>query len=400
MATINAWLNVSYCVALGALFLKMGGSPKVISLSVAVLMVHFSHQKLPCPGKQPKYFDYALLLTEFVLLTVLSYGSQGESTGTIFLIYTANAILNYPASIALPWVYTGYSIYLFVLDPKALGLNEYVLSLINFSFGTLSLLGVRLLIHQRKYILDLNQQLQSQAQLATEMTRLKERNDLAEAMHDTLGHTLTASIVSLEGVTLLWEKRPTEAIALLNSVRGQLQTGLGDIRRTVRNLKTNTLAEHAVLRDSLIQMVERVNRQTSIDIELQYKIEETLLPIQDYVLYSIVQESITNALKHGQASSLLIALEQIDKSYITLMIADDGDGADAFVPGFGLTHLSQKVEALGGTFSINTQICSGFSIQAWLPLALDRLIKPSTKPPAKPLAKPPAQPLAKPLSKA
>ncbi len=207
-----------------------------------------------------------------------------------------------------------------MLDPEALSFNEYILRLINFSVTLLALLGVRLLIRQRQYILDLNQRLQSQAQLTAEMTKLKERNELAEAMHDTLGHTLTASIVSLEGVALLWEKRPAEAIALLNSVCEQLQAGLGDIRKTVRNLKTDTLAEHAVLKDSLIQMVERVNRQTSISIELQYKIEAALLPIQDYVLYSIVQESITNALKHGQASSLWIMLTQCTP-YNNLMVS-------------------------------------------------------------------------------
>ena len=371
-ATINLWLNVSYCVVLLGTSLKAGLAPKAVLLSIVVLLLHFSHQKLPRVGMRSKYLDYALLLIEFIVLSVLSYSIEGESKSTIFLVYTANVILNYPALVAFPWVYTGYTFYLFVLDPQVLDFNRYILTLINFSVTPLSLLGIRLLVRQRQSILDLNQQLQSQAQLTAEMIKLKERNKLAEAMHDTLGHTLTASIVSLEGVTLLWEKRPNEAIALLNSVREQLQSGLGDIRKTVRDLKTETLAEHAVLKDSLIQMVKRVSRQTSIEINLRYQIEETLLPIQDYVLYSIVRESITNALKHGQANSIWITLAQMDKSYITLAITDDGEGTNTFEPGFGLNHLIQKVEALGGTFLINTQAQAGFSIQAWMPLALER----------------------------
>ncbi|MGC1306463.1 MAG: sensor histidine kinase [Phormidesmis sp.] len=379
MAAINSWLDVSYCAVLMALSLTTGLSLKVMFLSGIVLLLHFSHQRLPHLSAKPQYLDYALLLIEFVVLSILSYSIEGESKSTIFLVYTANVVLNYPALIAFPWVYTGYSIYLFVLDPQALDFNGYILRLINFSVTPLALLCVRLLIHQHQYILDLNQRLQSQAQLTSEMIKLKERNELAEAMHDTLGHTLTASIVSLEGVALLWEKRPAEAIALLNSVRSQLQAGLGDIRKTVRNLKTNTLAENAVLKDSLIEMVERVSRQTSTEIELQYEIEEPLLPIQDYVLYSVVQESITNALKHGQPSTIWIALTQPSKSCIALLIMDDGGITLTFEPGFGLIHLRQKVEAVGGTFSIDTQTQSGFRIQAWLPLAIDRPMKSFSK---------------------
>ncbi|MGB3300586.1 MAG: histidine kinase [Phormidesmis sp.] len=308
---------------------------------------------------------------EFVVLSLLSHSFDGESKSLLFLVYPIKIVLNYPAVVSCLWVYIGYSIYLFVVDPQNLSLRDYIFRLISFSVSSLSLLCIRLLIRQRQYILDLNQRLQSQAQLTAEMIKLKERNELAEAMHDTLGHTLTASIVSLEGVALLWQKRPGEAIALLNSVRSQLQAGLGDIRKTVRNLKTNALAEHAVLEDSLMQMVERVNRQTSITVELRYSIEEALLPIQDYVIYSVVQESITNALKHTQANSIQIVLEQINKSCIALTIADNGASTHTFEPGFGLTHLSQKVKALGGTFAVNAQAESGFSVQVWMPLASD-----------------------------
>lgn len=197
IAAINAGLDVSYCAVLMALCLTTGLSGKTILLSIAALLLHFSHRKMPALGLKSSYLDYALLLIEFVLLSLLSYSIEGESKSTIFLVYTANVILNYPALVAFPWVYGGYSIYLFVLDPQVLDFNEYVLRLINFSVIPLSLLGVRLLIRQRQSILDLNQRLQSQAQLTAEMIKLKERNELAEAMHDTLGHTLTASIVSL-----------------------------------------------------------------------------------------------------------------------------------------------------------------------------------------------------------
>ncbi|MCX6048437.1 MAG: sensor histidine kinase [Chloroflexi bacterium] len=378
---INRWLNVFYCLVLVVLAVKIGISLRVIALSLALLLLHFGSQQSRGQGVQRQALTYFTLLLEFILLLVLAYGAQGEWVGTIFLLYTASVMLNYPAVVALPFIYTGYFLYLLFLNKQAMDFNAYVFNLINFSLTPLSLLGVRTLIVQRQRILDLNQRLQSQAELSAEMSKLRERNSLAEAMHDTIGHTLTASIVSLEGVALLLETRPEEAAALLESVREQLQAGLGDIRQTVRSLKTDTLGEHGALQESLRQLVARVNRQTAVDIELHFQMAVDLLPIQEYVLYTLTREAITNALKHSQATHIQITLAEVaQKNCIALTVEDNGQGANSFQAGFGLTHLEQKVQALGGRLSIETQAQAGFRLQALLPLALDVLIKPLKDP--------------------
>lgn len=373
MARINICLNSIYCLILLLLSWKIGFGFKVIVLSPTLMLLRFGDRAMLYPKVQPKPINYIMLLAEFVLLTWLSHSVSGDWSSTIFLIYTASVMLNYPAYMAFPFVYTGYSLYLLILDRQLLDLNSYLLSLINFSLLPLSLFGVRILIQQRQHILKLNQKIQSQAELSTEMTKLKERNLLAEAMHDTIGHTLTASIVSLEGVSLLLKNRPTEAIVLLESVREQLKGGLGDIRQTVRALKTDTLDDRTNLKDSLVQLAERIKRQTSVKITLQYLIQVDLLPIQEYVLYSLVREGITNALKHSQATQIQIDFAEVARQYVALTITDNGNGSKDFVPGFGLTHLRQKVVALGGKLAIATQEQAGFSLQALMPLTLESI---------------------------
>jgi signal transduction histidine kinase len=344
----------------------------VVATVLALLLVHVGAQRLSQRAGPAHHLAYAALLIEFGLLLALNWGGGSELSGTIFLVYTAAVMLNYPAWLAFPLVLSGYLTYLVLIERRPLGIGTYGLSLLNFALLPLALFGMRLLIAQRQRILELNRQLQSQAALAAEMTRLRERNRLAEAMHDTVGHTLTAAIVSLEGVALLLEKRPAEAVGLLDSVREQLQTGLGDLRQTVRSLRTDSLAEQATLRESLIQLVKRVRKQTSVSIELHYQVETELLPIQEYVLYTIAREGITNALRHSRATVVQIRMkEETTRRCIALAISDNGEGAKLLEPGLGLNHLEQKVTALGGVLSIDTREGAGFRLSVLMPLALD-----------------------------
>lgn len=379
LETINRWLDLLYYVTLIVLAFQGDLTLNVAILLVSLALVHFINRTLSRRNGQPFYLVYPLMGLEFILLIALYYGTHGEKSSTIFVVYTAFVMLNYPGYVALPFIGAGYLLYLFFVDQRVVGFNGYVLSLLNFSPTPLSLLVIRLLVTQRQRILDLNQRIQSQAELTAEMSKLRERNSLAEAMHDTLGHTLTSSIVSLEGATLLLANRPTEAIALLESVREQLQTSLGDIRQTVRTLKTDILADHTTLHESLRHLVERVSRQTSIAIALEDQLAVDLLPIQAYVLYNVVRESITNALKHGQATHIQITLAEVAGNCIALTVGDNGQGAGSFVPGFGLTHLEQKVQALGGALTVETQEKAGFRIHVLLPLGLDVALQPHHK---------------------
>lgn len=380
---LNWWLTLLYGVALLAVALQVGHSPPVAATVLAILLVHVGAHWLSQRDGPAHSLAYAALLVEFALLLVLHRGGGSEQSGTVFLMYTVVVMLNYPAWLAFPLVIGGYLTYLLLIEGRPFGVGAYLPSLLNFMLLPLAVFGVRLLIAQRQHILELNRRLQSQAELAAEMTRLRERNRLAEAMHDTIGHTLTAAIVSLEGVSLLLEQRPAEAVGLLDSVREQLQTELGDLRQTVRGLRTDGLAEPGALRESLEQLVARVRRQTPISIELHYQVESELLPIQEYVLYTTVREGLTNALRHSGATVVTVRIEETAQRSVDLTIADNGEGATLLEPGFGLGHLEQKVTALGGAFSIDTREQGGFRLNVLIPLVLEAahapLIQPALK---------------------
>lgn len=99
--------------------------------------------------------------------------------------------------------------------------------------------------------------------------------------------------------------------------------------------------------------------------------------------YAIAREAITNALKHSHATQIGIKLEESRQERVSLTIADNGNGTKSVEPGFGLTHLAQKVQALGGTFSIAADEQAGFCLQVALPLAVDILMKSRNRPAAR-----------------
>lgn len=383
IATVNHWLDIIYAVVLLVFVAQVGLSGKVVVFVITVALLYFGNQLLTASRSRLTYPAYLLKVLEFFLLLGLGMGATVEQSSTLFQLYTVSVMLNYPAYFALPFIAIGYWLYLWLIAQRLFVIDSYLLSFLNFSIVPLSIMGVRLLIEQRQRILNLNQRLQSQAELMAEMSKLRERNSLAEAMHDTLGHTLTSAIVSLEGATLLLTKRPAEAVTLLDTVREQLQARLGDIRQTVRTLKTDVLAEQATLKASLQQLADRVTRQTSVAIDLQDQLTVDLLPIQEYVLYSLVREGITNALKHGQATHIQITLAELPDNRIALTLTDNGVGASSLVPGFGLTHLEQKVQALGGVLTIETQKQAGFRLHVLLPIALDVAVQSRSKAPGK-----------------
>jgi signal transduction histidine kinase len=370
MQLINHGLNLCYCGSLLAIGYRVSFANNLVMLLAVAIGLRLINQHLLNRLQLLGRVRYLLIAIEIAVLLLLGRSVATTWSSTSFLFYTALLVLNYPARFAIPLVYLGYSLYLWLLTQTVSTIEEYFLSLLNFSIIPLvSLLAVRALIDQRTQILQLNQRLQSQAKLTAEMSRLRERNALAEAMHDTIGHTLTSSIVSLEGVALLLEKRPSEAVSLLDSVRQQLQESLGDLRQTVRSLKTDTLAEQTNLSESLGLLAERIRRQTATAIILEDRLSITLLPIQEYVLYSVAREGITNALKHSQASQVQILLDNLSDHQVRLSIVDNGQGTARVEAGFGLSHLQQKVEALGGTFSITAHMHQGFRLEVILPLA-------------------------------
>lgn len=195
-----------------------------------------------------------------------------------------------------------------------------------------------------------------------------ERQHLSQELHDEFGQSLTA--IKVMAVTAAHEKSDTQKITrsmteicdhLMSVVRLMMKqlhplilTELG-LKATVEDLVHHWAIKHTTTRYSL-QCDDAVD-----------KIDSTIV-IQ---IFRVIQESLTNIIRHAQASHVTINLDiKTAPDRLHLFIADNGRGCDldCVASGFGLLGMEERIKLLGGVFNIQSQVNEGMKITAQIPL--------------------------------
>ncbi|WP_339268978.1 hybrid sensor histidine kinase/response regulator transcription factor [Paenibacillus sp. FSL W8-0187] len=196
-----------------------------------------------------------------------------------------------------------------------------------------------------------------------ELTLMEERSRLSHELHDTIGHSLTSLIV---GVESLRSSVPDSQIERIDSLVGIAQHSLEDIRKHLHKLSHTTLSHS--LSESLWQLSDSFMKSTGITVHFRVIGSETLV-IQkiNFSLYRCLQESLTNAVRHGQASVITVQLH-FDSQQLRLQIEDNGIGMDNIQFGFGLHGMKERLELFNGTLSVHSGSGQGTIVICNIPL--------------------------------
>jgi len=213
----------------------------------------------------------------------------------------------------------------------------------------------------------INIQLQDYARKSQETAKIKERNRLAREIHDTIGHTLTGIATGLEACIALSEINISKMKLQMIKISELARAGLVDVRRSMNELRPDALERFSLIA-AISKLSEDINECTNTKVEIQivgqvYKMGAD----EEETVYRIVQEGITNAVRHGAASEIIVTLE-FSKNNLQIKIEDDGIGAEKIQEGFGLRHIRERVEMLGGEVSFGGNGADGFTIFADLPI--------------------------------
>lgn len=187
------------------------------------------------------------------------------------------------------------------------------------------------------------------------MTEVRERNRLAREIHDTLGHTLTGIIMGSDAGLALFDAAPEEAKKRIQIVAQAARDGLNDVRRSIKALRPDAL-ENTSLAEALETMITNFKATTSAEVFYDQQ-AGPLVFAQDEedTLYRVVQESMTNAVRHGHATEIRIHMTRQD-SLLTIDIRDNGLGGEEGVKeGFGLRHMRERLELLGGSLTFGNR---------------------------------------------
>lgn len=213
-----------------------------------------------------------------------------------------------------------------------------------------------------------NQQLRESATQIEQLAMAQERSRIARDIHDSVGHSLTALNIQLEGALKLWQSDPQKAHQFLAEAKTLGSTALQDVRQSVATLRHDPIAgKH--LQEAIAALADQVQHITGIQPEINILLPSTLTNALKTTLYRIVQEALTNITKHADASEIQVSL-QTQKDCVRLDIEDNGRG---FQPGqttsgFGLQGMRERAQAVGGRFYLYSHRGKGCHIQVEIPL--------------------------------
>jgi PAS domain S-box-containing protein len=197
-----------------------------------------------------------------------------------------------------------------------------------------------------------------------------ERRSIARELHDEAGQALASLMI---GLRLLEQdvRDPNATLARAKELRGITESVMEELHRMAINLRPASL-DHLGLAAALKQYIETLNERKVVTIEFEALGFENgrLSPAIETSLYRIVQEALTNALLHAQASEIAVILDWRGDC-VTVIVEDNGVGftpeAEANRGRMGLVGMRERAEMLGGTLTVESEIGAGTTIHVEVP---------------------------------
>jgi signal transduction histidine kinase len=200
-----------------------------------------------------------------------------------------------------------------------------------------------------------------------------ERVRIARELHDVVAHSMAMINVQAAAASTLVRADPEQVAASLQAIRRASKDGLRELRAILDVLRQVDEADPAVVlpdRNGL-EALAQATRAAGVRLALSCEADlAAASPSTALAAYRIVQESLTNVIRHAGGSSAEVSVVERG-SCIVVDVVDDGQGRDgAFVEGTGtgLVGMSERVRALGGHFEAGPAVRGGFRVHAELPL--------------------------------
>jgi signal transduction histidine kinase len=366
------------------------------SVAVAVtlvisLVIAADAESSPLPGVAWAIgFGALMLLRRHLSLTVLAV--------TVFGIFAYYALNLPPIGMVLPavgalystaevrrtsWAVLGAAVLIAVstfyrfddLDPRAQltgygFVTELALAAAAIALGSV----VRLVRETRTQSARIAALTAAEESRAAEARMHSERVRIARDLHDTIGHTL--SVASLHTSVAAEAVDPDDRAAALERVRGATSEALRELRRTVKVLREESAGATdsgpaSTLGLASVSTVVDAARATGLDVTVDLDVDPDRLPrAVDAAAFRIVQESVTNVLRHSGASAANVSA-QVHGDELILRIHDDGHGGSAdTAAGAGIRGMTERAGLLGGRLGAGSS-AEGFTVAAHLPIDVE-----------------------------
>ena len=202
----------------------------------------------------------------------------------------------------------------------------------------------------------LNRELTKQNYLADKNARLVERENISRNIHNSVGHSITAAIMTLDAADMLYDVKPDEARKRMNDANERIRGSLESIRRAVRTLddEAGTMPV-SDLKAAMDGIIDDFVMDTERHVDRIYEVPDIQIPREHAeFLTGVLEELLTNGVKHGGATKFVVILTG-DSAHIKLEVKDNGrsDFGEAnskarIEKGFGVKKIVSYAERCGG----------------------------------------------------
>lgn len=357
-------------------------APELFIVSAALLMVLITYESF---NEDKGRILFALEIIVMIFFAVLSGGFTAFAVffllkavrkyiriimGVCLFLFT-NLIVhkNVPFAVCIAQTLLLAAVFFFLL--LLYGLLEYIETRKTWEEEKLIAANISEM-HEKR----LNERLVVQNFLAEKNARLMERENISRNIHNSVGHSITAAIMTLDAADMLYEVRPEEARKRMGDANARIRGSLESIRRAVRVLDeecTEILAGD--LKREMENIIHEFVMDTNIRVDQDFSqlMDDIRIP-RDHAVFltGALQEMLSNGVKHGNADDFAVILFG-DVAHVRLEVSDNGysdfdsrNSQSRIENGFGIKKIISYVEKCGGkTEFVND---NGFQAMVELPI--------------------------------
>jgi len=312
----------------------------------------------------------------FIPLAQMNFG------GTIIFYLIGVSIDLFPLKIKIVKYGLGLIILFFGIYPKfsgpiedgiinfvLLGIFFILLSYISRLFSTkveAQQLYDKLRVSDEKLI-EANKELEGYVESIEELTLLKERNRISREIHDSVGHTLSTAMIQLSAMEAIADKENSSMKDMIGNLRAFISESFQDVKRAVRELKPDEYDNYqGILR--LQEVCKNFERMSGVEVKVIIsKGDWNLSTKQINHLYRMIQEILSNSLKHGKATMVKVIMNFTEDEFV-ISFSDNGVGTDKIVEsGLGLKIIRERVSEIEGIVHMKSSKDNGFFVKVIVP---------------------------------
>ena len=344
---------------------------EVGSIQIAGILVYLINHQLRMNEviRRRRWLFVSSLVIESILAYYLMY-LFGKSGGILFMGVCIELFNYYPKAVGILYI-----VGLLLAVASRASMEEVLFTLIEIlpvalviealkeqSTGKVTAQELYDELRQKEIELEnTNKELESYANTIEEIAVLRERNRISREIHDNVGHALSTIIIQLGAIEGVLKKKEPELSEMVGELGQFAKDSMEDVRAAVRAMKPKAFeaSEGMVM---LSEMMKNFEKLTGIEVKLELSKNRWELSADEaMVIYRIVQEFLSNALKHGKATKVRTFFNFTEDG-LRIFLKDNGKGCDHIMLGNGLKGMKERVNLLGGTLEYSSEPGKGFEM--------------------------------------